>query len=123
MDRGEREALRQVDRRDANERVDMGPRGSAAAPARFRCECGDHRCRERVRATVAEYEAVRERGCWFLATVTHENPETSFVVSTNARFSVIETIATAPRRIALRSNPRRTWPRPSRRPSPTADAV
>ena len=119
MDSAEREARHQVDVRDANERVVVQ---GADAEMRFRCECGDRNCRECVRATLAEYESVRGRGCWFLAAVRHENPETCFVVSTNARFSVVETIAMVPRRIALRSNPRRSWPRPSRRSSPTADA-
>ena len=110
MDSAEREARQQVDVRDANERVVVEGTNDRT---RYRCECGDRNCRECVHATLAEYESVRGRGCWFLAAVRRENPETCFVVSTNARFSVVETIATEPRRIALRSNPRRAWPRPS----------
>jgi hypothetical protein len=119
MDSGERETRHQIDMRDANER--LAPPVSDAQ-MRYRCECGDRNCRECVHATGDEYESVRDRGCWFLTVVKHENPETSFVVSTNARFSVIETIATEPRRIALRSNPRRSWPRPSRRPAKAQEA-
>ena len=120
MDSGERETRHQVDVRDTNERV-VPQCANAHAHVRYRCECGDRHCRECVHATRDEYESVRDRGCWFLTVVKHENPETSFVVSTNARFSVIETIATEPRRIALRSNPRQSWPRPSRRPSRTRE--
>jgi hypothetical protein len=107
---GEREAHRQVEQRVANERV-----AEAARPRpnrlTLRCECGDAGCRGRLTASCAEYEAVRAHGSRFLILQTHENAETSIVVSAHAGFDVIESLGGEPRRIVLRGNPRDDWPR------------
>jgi hypothetical protein len=107
---GEQEAHRQVALRGTNELVAHAP-GPPPLRLTLCCECGDEGCSERVEATCDEYEAVRQHGSRFLILRTHENAETSVVVSAHTGFDVIETISGEPRRIVLRGNPRHAWPR------------
>jgi hypothetical protein len=108
---GEREAHRQVELRSTNELVAHAARAGSLRLT-LACECGDEGCDGLLEATGDQYEAVRQHGSRFLILRTHENAETSVVVSAQTGFDVIESIGGEPRRIVLRGNPRHGWPRP-----------
>jgi hypothetical protein len=78
------------------------------ARAALRCECGDEACLAPVSLTHAEYEAVRAYGSRFVIGINHENPESSWVLSENPRFAVIDVVAGDARYQVLARNPRST---------------
>lgn len=97
--------------RDANEEVERVNVGLIRGDERvaLRCECGDPCCQEHVALTHAEYEAVRAYGSRFVVNVNHENPESAWVLSENARFAVIDIVAGDIRYHVLARNPRHAW--------------
>jgi hypothetical protein len=59
-----------------------------------------------VRATLAEYEDVREDGARFLITPGHANGEVEEVRGGGRRFSLVEKVRPLVRRTAQQLNPR-----------------
>jgi hypothetical protein len=82
---------------------------TGAARVALRCECGDPACLARVSLTHAEYEAVRVYGSRFVIGLNHENPESAWVLSENARFGVIDVVAGDARSRVMTRNPRHAW--------------
>jgi hypothetical protein len=103
---GRHEAAQQCAAQDANEAVE---RANATERAGLRCECGDPTCLAPVEMTHDEYEAVRAYGSRFLIEPNHENPESSWVLSENARFAVIDVVAGDARSHVQARNPRHAW--------------
>ena len=106
-----READQQCLIRDANEAIERLNVKLTAATAllELRCECGDPACLARLSPTHDEYEAVRAYGSRFIVHPNHENPETSSVVSENARFTVIDVVAGEARYQALARHTRHAF--------------
>jgi hypothetical protein len=105
-----REAAQQCASRTANEAVErLNTSRGTAARSPLGCECGDSGCRVTLELTHDEYEAVRAYGSHFLIERDHENPESSWVVSENARFTVIDVVAGDARYHVLARNPRHAW--------------
>jgi hypothetical protein len=106
-----REAIQQCLVREANELTERGNRALDAVVVRrtLRCECGDPTCELQVAATHVEYEAVRAYGSHFMVRLNHENPESSWVLSENPRFAVIDVVAGDARYHVLAQNPRHAW--------------
>ncbi len=106
-----REAEQQCLVRDANEAAELLNVALIMETKRrdLRCECGDGACLARVSMTHAEYEAVRVYGSRFVIGVDHENPESAWVLSENARFGVIDVVAGDARHQVLTRNPRHAW--------------
>jgi hypothetical protein len=105
------EAEQQCLVRDANEAAEHLNVALITGAARdaLRCECGDPACLARVSLTHAEYEAVRVSGSRFVIGLNHENPESAWVLSENARFGVIDVVAGDARYRVLTRNPRHAW--------------
>jgi hypothetical protein len=82
--------------RDANERVEerLGELTLEEGRSPFLCECEDLHCREMVRLSREEYEAVRSRPNRFVIAPGHPYTEAR-VVSDRERFLVIEKIGRA----------------------------
>jgi hypothetical protein len=96
--------------REANEAVErMNTTQGEALRFTLRCECGDPACVAPVALTRDEYEAVRAYGSRFLIEPNHENPESSWVLSENARFAVIDVVAGDARYHVQARNPRHAW--------------
>jgi len=106
-----REAEQQCLVRDANEAAEHLNVAliTGATRVALRCECGDPACLAPVSLTHAEYEAVRVYGSHFVIGLDHENPESAWVVSENARFGVIDVVAGDARYRVLTRNPRHVW--------------
>jgi hypothetical protein len=106
--RAPREAEQQCLVRDANEAAERLNLALAADAVRaaLRCECGDEACLAPVSLTHAEYEAVRAYGSRFVVGINHENPESSWILSENPRFAVIDVVARDARYQVLARNPR-----------------
>jgi hypothetical protein len=69
----ERMAENEATYREANERIHTRARELAfEGPIPFICECADDRCRELLRLTFAEYEAVRAEPRRFFVVPGHE---------------------------------------------------
>jgi hypothetical protein len=75
----------------------------------FVCECGDVSCRQVMRLTLAEYEAVRADSSTFAVINGHDDPSTEQVVADtvakNDRFAVVRK-KMAQRRITERADRR-----------------
>ena len=102
------EAVRQADRRNANEshhaRIETpGPQPDAKV---FVCECGDPDCTRTVCLSSREYEMVRASPTHFVIAANHENPEVECVVTESARFADDETLVGQASKVALRTDPR-----------------
>ena len=75
---------------EAKRRVEHAAAAGARAPeAEFFCECGDSRCTERVRLTLAEYEAIRAMPGRFLVWLGHEGAPYRRLVASTDRYSVV----------------------------------
>ena len=105
------EAAQQCFVRDANETTERQNTVPTAVAVRtaLRCECGDATCESHLDATHAEYEAVRAYGSHFIVGLNHENPESSWVLSENARHAVIDVVAGDARYQVRARNPRHAW--------------
>ena len=107
--RNEQIAENEVLFRDINERVVGLPErheASATEKLPFYCECGDEKCFEHVRLTLAEYEALREDSARFAVAPGHEMLETERVVASHVGYLVVEKNEDV-RDIAERTDPRR----------------
>jgi hypothetical protein len=108
----ERRALNEALFRDVNERIAESAEKFEADTTEFVCECADSSCTERVPATLAEYESVREKSTTFLLAPGHGQPDIEQVVADRGRFQVVEKMQELVRRTVIRLDPR-TRPRPS----------
>jgi hypothetical protein len=108
----ERRALNEALFRDVNERIAESAEHFEADQTEFVCECADSSCTERVPATLAEYESVRQKSTTFLLAPGHGEPDIEQVVSDRGRFQVVEKMGEVMRRTVIRLDPR-TRPRPS----------
>jgi len=106
-----REAQQQCLARTSNEATELLNQELSAGERRasLRCECGDPSCEEHLEATHAEYEAVRAYGSHFIVGLNHENPESAWVLSENARHAVIDVVAGDARYQVRARNPRHAW--------------
>jgi hypothetical protein len=93
--------------REVNERIEAI---SPAVPVdeatmEFLCECDDAGCQDKIKATRAEYEAVRAKSTHFIVLANHVDPSVEHVIASNERFLVVEKEGVAARR-AEESDPR-----------------
>jgi hypothetical protein len=72
----------------------------------YACECSNRGCRDPIRLTRKEYEAVRSVPTWFAIALHHENPEIDRVLGENERFATVEKLPGAGERIARATDPR-----------------
>jgi hypothetical protein len=70
------------------------------------CECSNRGCRDPIRLTRKEYEAVRSVPTWFAIALHHENPEIDQVLGENERFATVEKLPGVGERIARATDPR-----------------
>jgi hypothetical protein len=103
----ERRALNEALFRDVNERIAESAERFDADKTEFVCECADPSCTERVPATLAEYERVREKPTTFLLAPGHDQPDIEQIVSRRPRFQVVDKVQEAVRRTVIRLDPRR----------------
>ena len=90
-DRAEDVALTEAAFRIANERMSRWEeRHRDRAEEAYLCECAARPCRERIRLTRAEYEAVRSDSRRFFVVPGHVIPELETVVETFPAYQVIE---------------------------------
>ena len=109
--RAPREAVQQCLVREANELTERrnGVLDARVVRSTLRCECGDPTCELQVEASHVEYEAVRAYGSHFMVRLNHENPESSWVLSENARFAVVDVVVGDARYHVRARNPRHAW--------------
>src|SRR4051794_29613051 len=93
--------------REVNERISETAQRFASDEASFVCECADPECTERVDASLAEYEQVREVATHFLLCEGHEAPTIERVVWRRRGYAVVEKFHHAVRRIVRQTDPRR----------------
>src|SRR6478752_6495197 len=101
----ERRALNEALFRDVNERIAESAENVEADKTEFVCECADSSCTERVPATLAEYENVREKSTTFLLAPGHGQPEIEQVVADRGRFQIVEKMQEVVRRAVIRLDP------------------
>ena len=91
-DRRRRIAENEVRFREINERMRSSLAGVIDPDEilEFVCECGDGACREPVRLTLDEYDAVREDARRFAVLTGHEIPDAETVVACHERYTVVE---------------------------------
>ncbi len=107
MNEHQRRALNEALFRQVNERIAESAEHFVDGKTAFVCECSDPNCTERVSATLAEYERVREKPTTFLLAPDHHEPDIEQVVSKRGRFHVVEKMQAAVRRTVTRLDPRR----------------
>jgi hypothetical protein len=72
----------------------------------YLCECSSRGCRDPIRLTRREYEAVRAGPLWFAIALNHETSEIDRVLSKNERFATVEKLRGDPSMIARATDPR-----------------
>ena len=89
-----RAALNQAVARDANETVeDLAVAWDPPAdPIDIRCECSRADCRETLRVSVAEYEAVRDDPRHFLVVQGHVDERIDRIVGSVRSFALVEKV-------------------------------
>jgi hypothetical protein len=87
---GERIARTESLFREVNERIAEAAERFATDETKFVCECADPACTDRVEATLAEYERVREDGATFLLVAGHEDDRAEAVVERDGARAVVE---------------------------------
>ena len=89
-----RAALNQAVARDANETVEdvAGAWDPPADPIDIRCECSRADCRETLRVSHAEYEAVRHDPREFLVVPEHVDERIDRVVGSVRSYALVEKI-------------------------------
>jgi hypothetical protein len=102
----ERRATTEALFRDVNERIAESAERFDATETEFVCECADASCTDRVEASLAEYEEVREDPATFLLLPGHEHGDIERVISDRRRFWVVEKVQAAVRRTVVRLDPR-----------------
>jgi hypothetical protein len=102
----ERRATTEALFRDVNERIAESAERFDAEETDFVCECADPECTDRVEASLAEYEEVREDPTTFLLAPGHEQKDIERVVADRGRFRVVEKVQSVVRRTVVRLDPR-----------------
>jgi len=74
--------------REVNERIVRLNQEFESPEGEYLCECPNSLCAERLRLTLAEYEAVRRDPCRFLMAPGHERVG-SIVLEQNASYEVV----------------------------------
>jgi len=92
--------------REVNERIAESAERFEATRTNFVCECADPRCTDRVEASLAQYERVREDGNTFLLTPGHEDERVEAVVRSCGELAVVEKQHPLVRRLVLELDPR-----------------
>jgi len=90
--RQERLARNEALFRDVNERVReiAAVHGDDDHVYEFYCECSNADCTFQLKATLAEYEAVRAHSARFVIAPEHDLPEIEIVVERNERWWIVE---------------------------------
>jgi hypothetical protein len=93
--------------RQVNERIEeVNEKLDSDGLSDFLCECGDDDCTTPISLTLAEYEDVRSVSTHFAIALGHEVIDVEEVISTGARYSVVEKYAGEAERIAVETDPR-----------------
>jgi hypothetical protein len=89
-----RAALNEARARDANETVEdvAAAWDPAADPIDIRCECSRDDCRETLRVSIAEYEAVRDDPRQFLVVPEHVDERIDRVVGSVRSHALVEKV-------------------------------
>jgi len=99
--------------RDVNERIAETADQFDAERTEFVCECSDPNCTHRVKASLADYERVRDESTTFLVLPGHEEGDIERVIEDRGHFRIVEKVQAAVRRTVVRLDPRRRPARPS----------
>lgn len=101
-ERGERAARNEALFRRVNERVEEVNKAfeSILGDADFFCECADVECMEKIRMTLAEYEALRANSTYFAVKPGHVLAQEERVVEERAGYVVVEKVGRAGERAA-----------------------
>jgi hypothetical protein len=93
----ERAARNEALFRRVNERVEDINRAfePILGEADFFCECGDLECMEKLRMSLADYEALRQDPTHFAVKPGHEDPGTERTVEARTGYLVVEKIGVA----------------------------
>lgn len=93
----ERIARNEASFRDINERLSESLQQVPDNPEwlEFICECGSQDCDQHVQLSLAEYEQVREDSRRFAVVPGHVIPDAEKVVSSHARYDVVEKVGDA----------------------------
>jgi hypothetical protein len=101
----ERVALNQSTFREANEQIEQQAEtlGLTDGSVPFICECPAEECTSIVQLGLPQYETIRSRGDWFLATPGHEvcivdGREVAIVVERHDSYSLMQKIGEAAER-------------------------
>jgi transcription initiation factor TFIID subunit TAF12 len=92
--------------RDVNERIAENADRFDADEAEFVCECADPNCTHRVKATLDEYEDVREEATHFLLVPGHEEEDIERVVERRPGHAVVEKFERIVARTVTKLDPR-----------------
>jgi len=100
--RDDRAARNEALFRRVNERVEEVNQAfeSLLSDADFFCECADMECMEKIRMTLAEYEALRAEPTHFAVKPGHELPEDERFVEERVGYVVVEKLGRAGERAA-----------------------
>ena len=102
----ERRATTEALFRDVNERIAKSAEHFDATHTEFVCECSDPNCIDRVAASLAEYEEVRDEPTTFLVAPGHEESDIERVISDRGRFRIVDKVQQMVRRTVVRLDPR-----------------
>jgi hypothetical protein len=92
--------------RGVNERIAESAERFGSDDASFVCECADPTCTHRIRAELADYEAVRADGAQFLLVEEHIDEDVERVVERRPGFTIVEKFKPLVRRTVKRLDPR-----------------
>ena len=93
--------------RDVNERIAESAERFSSDDAMFICECSDQTCTDRIGASLAEYEQVREHGDRFLLVPGHEDTSIErVVVRPRKQLAIVKKVNEVVARTVRRLNPR-----------------
>jgi hypothetical protein len=107
-DRAERIGLNEALFREVNERVKSINEGFGRPlpEADFVCECGNDRCTDRIRMTLAAYEELRGDSNHFAIRPGHDAPDVEDVVAEEDGYVIVAKHPGKPQAIAEETDPR-----------------
>lgn len=92
--------------RNVNEGIKEASERFDSEAAEFICECGDPACTDRIEVPLEEYERVREHATHFVVSPGHVKGPLERILERRRRYSVIDKVDGAIRRIVRQLNPR-----------------